>query len=41
MAEPLARLKIREAEVIFMLGSVDDEATVDDCDAEIIINLRH
>jgi hypothetical protein len=37
MAEPLIRCKIRDAEVIFILGGDDDEATVDDCDAIIVL----
>jgi hypothetical protein len=35
--EPLLRFKLRDAEVIFMLGAEDDEATVDIADAIIVL----
>jgi hypothetical protein len=38
MAEPLIRFKIRDAEVTFILGGEDDEATVEFADAEIALS---
>jgi hypothetical protein len=36
-AEPLLHFKLRDAEVTFILGAEDDEKTVDDADAEIVL----
>jgi hypothetical protein len=37
-AEPLLRFNVRDAEVIFMLGGEDEEATVESADAEIVLS---
>jgi hypothetical protein len=36
-AKPLLRFDVRDAEVIFMLGGEDEEATVEFADAEIVL----